>query len=153
MLYTENTKKAIKIMFEKHKEQVDISKTPYVFHPWHIAEQMNDEDSTIVALLHDVLEDTDTKIEELLQYNFNDKIIEALVLLKHNKDEDYYEYIEKISQNELARKVKLEDLKHNADLTRLNIITEEDLKRQKKYQSCITYLENINKEINKQYQK
>ena len=75
MLYTENTKKAIKIMFEKHKEQVDKSETPYVFHPWHIAEQMNDEDSTIVALLHDVLEDTDTKIEELLQYNFNDKII------------------------------------------------------------------------------
>lgn len=59
MVYTEQTKKALKLCFEVHKNQVDKSGMPYVFHPFHLAEQMTDEKSTVVALLHDVIEDTD----------------------------------------------------------------------------------------------
>ena len=62
MIYTEMTKKAIKLMFEKHKDQVDKSGMPYVFHPFHLAEQMDDEETTITALLHDIAEDTDTTL-------------------------------------------------------------------------------------------
>lgn len=145
MLYTENTKKAIAIMFEKHKNQFDKANVPYVFHPWHVAEQMDDEDSTIVALLHDVLEDTDTTIEELQTYGFNENIIEALILLNHNENIPYFEYIENISTNKLATKVKLKDLKHNSDLTRLEKITNEDLTRYKKYNKSIEILEEKNK--------
>ena len=59
MIYTENAKKALKLCFEAHKEQTDKSGLPYVFHPFYLAEQMEDEDTTVTALLHDVVEDTD----------------------------------------------------------------------------------------------
>lgn len=145
MLYTENTKKAIAIMFEKHKEQFDKANVPYVFHPWYVAEQMDDEDATIVALLHDVLEDTDTTVEELKTYGFNENIVEALILLNHDENIPYFEYIENVSTNKLATKVKLKDLEHNSDLTRLETITDDDIKRFKKYHKSITMLEEKNK--------
>jgi len=145
MLYTKNTKKAINIMFEKHKNQVDKANIPYIYHPWYVADKMDDEDSTIVALLHDVLEDTDTSVEELQEYGFNQNIIDALVLLNHDKEIPYFEYIKNISENDLARKVKLKDLEHNSDLTRLDIITDTDIKRYKKYHQSITMLEEKNK--------
>lgn len=143
MIYTEAVKKAINIMYKKHENQIDKGGIPYVFHPWHIAEQMPDEEKTIVALLHDVIEDTDTTLEELKSSGFSDEIVKALELLAHNNNEDYFTYIKKLSSNEIARCVKLEDLKHNLDLTRLKKIAEKDLKRQQKYQECIKFLENI----------
>ena len=89
MIYTKMTNKAIKLMYEAHKNQLDKSGLPYVFHPFHIAEQMKDENTTIVALLHDIVEDTDTTFEDLKEMGFNDKVIDALKLMTHNKDEDY----------------------------------------------------------------
>ena len=71
-------------------------------------------------------------------------------LLTRNSDDDYYDYIEKLSTNEIAREVKIADLKHNSDLSRLDTITEKDLKRQKKYLQCINYLESIEKNENNQ---
>lgn len=141
MLYTKKTKKAIKIMFEKHKNQVDKSNIPYVFHPWHIAEKFSEEKNVIVSLLHDVLEDTDTTIDELRKEGFDEEIIEALKVLNHEKGEDYFSYIKKIAKNPLARDVKIADLKHNMDLTRLDNIIEKDKKRLAKYQKCLEYLE------------
>ena len=64
MIYTKETKKALKLCFEVHKEQIDKSGLPYVFHPFHLAEQMNDENSVIVALLHDVVEDSEKTFED-----------------------------------------------------------------------------------------
>lgn len=65
MLYTEKTKKAMKIMCDSHKGQTDKSGMPYILHPWHVAEQMDDEDATCVALLHDTVEDTDITLDDL----------------------------------------------------------------------------------------
>ena len=65
MIYTKMTKMALRLCFDKHKEQEDKSGMPYVFHPFHLAEQMKDEDTTIVALLHDVVEDTDVTPDDL----------------------------------------------------------------------------------------
>ena len=70
MIYTEMTKKALKLCFEAHKEQIDKSGMPYVFHPFHLAEQMQDEETTIVALLHDVIEDTDYTLDDLRKMGF-----------------------------------------------------------------------------------
>ncbi len=143
MIYTKKTKIAMDLMFEKHKNQKDKSGSPYVFHPWHVAEQMDDEDSTCLALMHDLIEDTNTTIEEIKNLGFNDNIIDALALLSRKENEDYFEYIKKIAKNPLDIKVKLADLKHNSDETRLTSIKESDIKRQEKYKKAINYLEKI----------
>lgn len=140
MIYTENTKKALKLAYEKHAGQLDKAGLPYIFHPFHLAEQMDDEDSTVVALLHDVVEDTDTTIEDLAEMGFSDQVLKALQLLTHQKTVDYFEYIKTISANEIATKVKIADLTHNSDLTRLNAITEKDKDRVAKYKECLDYL-------------
>lgn len=144
MIYTEMTKKAIKLMFEKHKDQVDKSGMPYVFHPFHLAEQMDDEETTITALLHDIVEDTDTTFEDLRELGFSDNIINALKLMTHDKNIDYFEYVKNISKNPIARKVKIKDLEHNMDTSRLDEVTDKDLERVKKYKKCYKYLLNNN---------
>lgn len=140
MIYTEMTKKAIKLMFEKHKDQVDKSGMPYVFHPFHLAEQMDDEETTITALLHDIVEDTDTTFEDLKKLGFSDNVINALKLMTHDKNVDYFEYVKNISKNPIARKVKIKDLEHNMDTSRLDEVTDKDLERVKKYKKCYKYL-------------
>lgn len=140
MIYTENTKKAMKLAYEKHNGQFDRSGLPYIFHPFHLAKQMDDENSVIVALLHDVVEDTDTTFDDLAGMGFSDRVIDALKLLTHQKSDDYFEYVRKISVNPIATKVKIADLKHNSDLTRLNKVTEKDLARVEKYKKCLDYL-------------
>lgn len=83
MLYTELTKKAMKIAYDAHQGQMDKGGLPYVFHPWHLAEQMDDEISTIAALLHDVVEDTDWTLEQLTAEGFPQEAMEVLALLTH----------------------------------------------------------------------
>lgn len=141
MIYTDLTKKALKLCFESHKEQVDKSGMPYVFHPFHLAEQMTDEATTIVALLHDVVEDTELTFEDLEKQGFGEEIISALKLLTHNDDTPYMDYVTKIKNNKIATAVKLADLKHNSDLTRLDIVDEKALKRKEKYEKAIKLLE------------
>ena len=136
MIYTPNTKKAMRLCFEKHKDQVDKENVPYVFHPYTVAFNMDDEDSTIVALLHDVIEDTDTTIEEIEEMGFSNEVIEALKLLTHDKSVDYFDYINLIKANPLATKVKLADLEHNSDITRLDNVTQKDLDRIEKYKKA-----------------
>ena len=140
MIYTKLTKLAIKISFDAHKDQVDKTGLPYVYHPFHLAEQMDDENSTCVALLHDVIEDTDMTFEELIEYGFNDEIINALRLLTHDPSVPYMDYVAKIKENELATKVKLADLRHNFDLTRLDKVDEYVVERNNKYLKAIEYL-------------
>lgn len=122
MIYTNLTKKAMKIACKAHEGQVDQTGTPYIFHPYHIAEQMDDEASTCVALLHDVVEDTDMTIEMLME-EFPPEVTDAVKLLTHEKGTDYYDYVRSIKQSPLAMKVKLADLEHNSDETRF---TEDD---------------------------
>ena len=83
MIYTALTKKALKLCFEAHKEQVDKTGLPYVFHPFHLAEQMDDEASTVCALLHDVVEDSEISFEKLKEMGFPSEVIEVLRLLSH----------------------------------------------------------------------
>lgn len=141
MIYTGLTKKALKLCFEAHKEQVDKSGMPYVFHPFHLAEQMTDEETTVVALLHDVIEDTTTTFEDLEKQGFSGEIINALKLLTHDKNIPYMEYVGEIKKNKIATEVKLADLRHNSDLTRLNVVDEKALKRKEKYEKSIKFLE------------
>lgn len=118
MIYTKLTQKAMKIAYQAHHGQTDCNGMPYVFHPYHLAEQMDDEISCCVALLHDVAEDTEVTLDELAK-DFPQEVIEALKLLTHEKDTDYFEYVRKIKDNLIAKKVKLADLTHNMDRSRI----------------------------------
>lgn len=140
MIYTAKTKAALKLCFEVHKNQTDKSGMPYVFHPFHLAEQMKDEDTTIAALLHDVVEDTDYTITDLKQMGFPTNVLEALELLTHNDGTPYMEYVAKINDNPIAKAVKLADLEHNSDLSRLDTVDEKALKRKEKYGQAIRLL-------------
>lgn len=141
MIYTKNTKKALKLCFEAHKHQVDKSDMPYVFHPFHLAEQMKDENTTIVALLHDVIEDTDYTLNDLSDMGFSKEITDALYLLTHNDAVSYMDYVALIKNNPIAKSVKLADLRHNSDLSRLDEITEKAMERKVKYEKAIKLLE------------
>ena len=141
MLYTENTKKALRLCFEAHKEQVDKSGLPYVFHPFHLAEQMADETTTVAALLHDVVEDTDYTLEDLREMGFPQEAIDALALLTHDPEVPYMEYVSQIAKNPVAKAVKIADLKHNSDLSRLDSVDEKILKRREKYLQALALLE------------
>ena len=140
MLYTELTKKAMKISFEAHKNQTDKNGMPYIYHPVHLAEQMCDEESICVALLHDVVEDTDVTFEQLESEGFTKSIIDALKLMTHDDDTPYMDYVRLIKTNSIATTVKLADLRHNSDLTRLDIVDEKALARAEKYKEAIEML-------------
>jgi len=141
MIYTNLTKKALKLCFEAHKEQVDKSGMPYVFHPFHLAEQMQDEDTTVTALLHDVAEDTEITLEQLADMGFGERVMRALCLLSHKEEVPYMDYVAQIKEDDVARRVKLADLYHNSDLSRLNTLTPKDLARREKYLTAIAMLE------------
>ena len=117
MIYTEMTIKAMKIAYDAHMGQLDYNGVPYIFHPYHLAEQMDDEISCTVALLHDVVEDTSITLDDLEQM-FPKQVVEIVMLLTHDEKVDYFEYIRKIKTNAIATKVKLADIKHNSNEAR-----------------------------------
>lgn len=140
MIYTPLSKKAMKLCFEAHKDQVDKSGLPYVFHPFHLAEQMITEETTIVALLHDVVEDTHFTLEDISAMGFPESVTNALALLTHDDAVPYMEYVAAIRNNPIAKAVKLADLQHNSDLTRLDLVDAKALQRVEKYRIAIELL-------------
>lgn len=140
MIYTNLTKKALKLCFEAHKKQTDKTGLPYVFHPFHLAEQMDDEISTVCALLHDVVEDTPYTFGDLREMGFPEEVLDVLRLLTHDDATPYMDYVQKLSSNPTAKKVKLADLRHNSDVSRLDTVDEWALKRNEKYKKAIELL-------------
>ena len=117
MIYTPLTIRAMDIAYHAHHGQVDKAGVPYIFHPMHLAEQMEDELTCCVALLHDTVEDTDVTLEQLAA-QFPSEVVEAVQLLTHTQGTTYFDYVRKIRTNPIATKVKLADLQHNSDETR-----------------------------------
>ena len=129
MIYTDLTNKAMRIAYDAHHGQTDYNNIPYIFHPIHLAEAMDDEYTCCVALLHDTVEDTDVTLEDL-QKEFPREVTDAVALLTHQKGTDYFEYVRAIKENPIAREVKLADLSHNSDQSRCigSELTEEQLR-------------------------
>lgn len=117
MIYTELTIKAMNLAYAAHHGQFDKGGVPYIFHPIHLAEQMEDEVSCCAALLHDVAEDTDMTLEDLAK-EFPEEIMAVLRLLTHEKEVPYFDYVRAVKANPIAVKIKLADLDHNSDQTR-----------------------------------
>ena len=135
--------KAYKLARDAHKDQKRKSGEPYIIHPLCVAiilaELELDKETIVAGILHDVVEDTNVTFDEL-EKNFSLEVIEALKLLTHDKNVDYLEYVRKIKNNPIARKVKLADLYHNSDPTRMENPTPKDLERKEKYRKAIEIL-------------
>ena len=139
MIYTEMTVRAARIAEQAHRGQFDKGGMPYIFHPMHLAEQMTDEYTAAIALLHDVMEDT-AVTDAQLAAEFPARVMEALRLLTHDRREDYFEYVRRIRQNPDAAAVKLADLRHNSDSSRLKNMTPAAAQRLEKYRKAMLIL-------------
>lgn len=124
MIYTEQTMKAMRVAYDVHHGQLDKGGAPYINHPLHVAESMRTEDETIAALLHDVVEDGDITLNDLRHEGFSSESIEAVRLLTKCDGTDYETYIQNIKANPIARRVKIADLQHNMDLSRIGMTEE-----------------------------
>ena len=138
-----NLEQAISLATKAHFGQVDKAGNPYILHPLRLMFKLKHEDEMIVAVMHDIIEDSDYTFDDLKDYGFSDKIIKAIQLLTKPREENYEAFISRILENNLARKVKIEDIKDNLDLTRLNTITDKDLLRIKKYHHALKKLKEL----------
>ncbi|MGC9966710.1 MAG: GTP pyrophosphokinase [Syntrophobacteraceae bacterium] len=132
--------KAIEIALSAHKNQVDKAGQPYILHPLRVMLQMDTEVEQIVAVLHDVLEDSDLSSLSLRERGASQEILTVLDHLTHRKSESYAEFILRVMQNPIAKKIKLADLWDNMDLRRLPEATEEDFAMYRKYEKAYKLL-------------
>ena len=132
---------AIHLANQYHRGQKDKAGKPYILHPLWVMDRVNSIEAKIVAVLHDTLEDTSLTKDDLIAHEFNEDIVNAIELLTKSKNQSYESYIENISKNKLATEVKMADLLHNMDLTRLKNITFKDLTRSQKYMKAYSQLE------------
>lgn len=138
---TEKERIALEIATKAHKGQVDKGGHDYIEHPKFVSDHLTDESERIVALLHDVVEDTDITIEYLSQY-FDSTITNAIRCITHEKSIDYNNYLVRIKSNLIARHVKIQDIQNNMDLSRIPNPTSEDLHRLEKYKKALEFLQN-----------
>ena len=131
---------ALSIARKAHEGQLDKAGVDYIEHPIYVASRVDTEEEKAVALLHDVIEDSPVSAEELLQAGLPETVVTAVQVLTKKKEQDYQTYLETVKKNPLARVVKLADLKHNSDLSRLPSITAKDRERLKKYKKAIDFL-------------
>jgi (p)ppGpp synthase/HD superfamily hydrolase len=123
-----------------HVGQVDKAGVDYIRHPETVADFVSSDEEKAAAYLHDTIEDTDVTVETLREAGIPEKVVEAVKVLTHDKSQDYFKYLKLIKANPIARTVKLADLKHNSDLSRLKNITDKDRQRLSKYNKAIQYL-------------
>ncbi|MCL1803807.1 MAG: GTP pyrophosphokinase [Eubacteriaceae bacterium] len=127
--YSENVNKALNFAYGAHHGQLDKSGVAYIYHPAYLASQMDTEDEIMAALLHDVIEDTEATLEDLEAEGFPAAVIEAVALLTHDKGTDFFDYVQNLKGNDIARKVKLADLSHNSNASRNKALPEDMAKR------------------------
>lgn len=133
---------AIEIALKGHAGQEDKAGMPYILHPLAVANKVKSVDEKIVAILHDVLEDTDIT-EDTLRERFGGEIVDAIVALTRKRRESYKKFVMRVSENKLATAVKIADMEHNMDLSRLPKITEADRDRFLKYFKWSNFLKSV----------
>lgn len=139
---SEYIEKAIRISLEAHLGQKDKGGHPYILHPLRIMNHVTGYEEKIVALLHDVVEDSDVTLTDLQNEGFSEDVIFAVDCLTKRKEENYGDYLERVAQSEIAKTVKIADLTDNSDLSRIPSLTEKDYKRVQKYKQSIEFLAN-----------
>jgi len=131
---------AMQIAENAHANQIDKAGQPYINHPIAVANKLNGEIEKIVALLHDVVEDSATTLEDIRKAGFDEYVVKALDCITKRKGESYDDYLLRVKNNDIAKMVKLADLSHNMDMSRLPSLTDKDLERLKKYEYAVSVL-------------
>ncbi|MBB6022260.1 (p)ppGpp synthase/HD superfamily hydrolase [Paenibacillus sp. JGP012] len=132
---------AISIALEAHKGQLDKGGKPYILHPLAVMNRVETIEEKVVAVLHDVIEDTEVTIEQLRELGFSEEIVKAIGLLTRSEEDSYEQFIEKTSTNRIARNVKIADIQENMNLSRIKNPTEHDYNRLEKYRKAMERLE------------
>ena len=136
-----NIERAIQIAVAAHAGIKDKGGKPYILHPIKVMMRVETEEEQIVAILHDVVEDTDWTFDALRNEGFSETVIEALeTVTKQSEDEDYEDFIKRSLRNDIGRKVKIADLLENLDVTRIGELSEKDIKRINKYKKALQTL-------------
>jgi (p)ppGpp synthase/HD superfamily hydrolase len=125
--------KAFGLALKAHLNQKDRYGQPYIFHPVRVMIKMDNEKEKVVAILHDVIEDSEFTYQDLCDSGFSPEIIDAVASISKQDDEEYFDYIKRVMENPIAVKVKLGDLEDNMDIRRIEIISENDIERLKAY--------------------
>ncbi len=133
---------ARKIAENAHKGQRDKGGNDYIGHPRAVADSVGTTEQKIVAYLHDVCEDTDITPDDLTEMGFPEKIVDSIRIITKNHKLTYMEYLRKVKADETARTVKIADIRHNMDISRIPQPTEKDFARLEKYRKAIAFLEN-----------
>jgi (p)ppGpp synthase/HD superfamily hydrolase len=133
-------KKAIDIATKAHRGQKDKFGKPYILHPQRVMQRVETQEQKIVAILHDVVEDTDWTLTMLAKHGFSKRLLHALDCATRRKGESYTAYVRRSASNPIARRVKLADLEDNMDIRRLPRIRERDRKRLNKYLRAYRWL-------------
>ena len=129
--------KAIAIAVEAHKGQEDKAGDPYILHPLRVMFQMETREEMIAAVLHDVLEDTPITPDQLKEMGFSETVLKALDSVTKRAGERYEDFVQRAALHPIGKKIKLADLRDNLDLSRLEEITDEDIRRVKKYHGAL----------------
>ena len=137
--------RAIEIAVQAHKGASDKGGSPYILHPLAVMHNLDTDDEKIVGVLHDVVEDTQWTFEKLLDEGFSVTVVDALrSVTKQEGGEDYFDFIQRAKKNPLGRKVKIADIQHNMDVTRIKVISDKDATRLNKYKKALEILISYN---------
>ena len=136
-----NLERAIEIAVEAHSGVKDKGGAPYILHPLAVMHSLETENEKIVGVLHDVVEDSDWTFDKLAEEGFSSEIVDAVrSVTKSSEDSDYSDFIRRVKRNPIGKKVKIADLKHNMDVTRIPDLSKDDLDRLIKYQAALKSL-------------
>jgi len=135
------TELAVVVAVEAHLGKNDKGGYPYLLHPLFVLAHMDTEDEIQTAALHDVVEDTDYTLDDLREYGFSETVIQAVDAITKREGEPYKKYIKRVEENPIAKKVKIWDIKHNLDITRLpKKIKDKDVERFYRYRWALARL-------------
>jgi len=132
--------KAIELAVESHSGQKDKGGSPYILHPLRLMMKMDNVSEMIVAVLHDVVEDTVLTLDHLKEKGFSERELSAIDHLTRRKRESYTKFIKRVKEDPIAVRVKLVDIEDNLDIKRLNMLTKKAIKRLKKYRKSRKHL-------------
>lgn len=133
---------AIEVACKAHAGQKDKAGDNYILHPLRLMLKFDSDEERVVAVLHDVVEDSDVSLDKIKNFGFSQAVVDALDCLTKRDNEQYEVFIHRIVGNRLSKKVKIEDIKDNLNLLRLNELNEYDLLRINKYHKALRFLEN-----------
>jgi hypothetical protein len=135
--------KALQMAAKAHEGQTDKEGLPYILHPLRVMHGVKGLDAQIVAILHDVIEDTSVTLDDLRTAGFSETILAAVRSVTHGKDESYADYVVRCKPDPIGRQVKLADLEDNSRLSRMILRTdrpENDIARMRKYALAYKFL-------------